>query len=117
MVTRCRGAAAAGGGDEGATGAGCAGALCAVTISANASTSAARFARPVGWAKARSSRRAHAERRDGVGTALRAFAHPTSDRSKSVIDHHAPWNAADRYGDDGLAAGEIDDGDVVAEAV
>src|SRR6266851_4636072 len=34
-----------------------------------------------------------------------------------VIDHHTPGNAADRDGNDRLAALGIDDGDVVAETV
>src|SRR5262249_40441665 len=41
----------------------------------------------------------------------------TIENARSIIDRHAPGNAADRHRDDRLAAPGIDDGDVVAEAV
>src|SRR5262252_8756339 len=41
----------------------------------------------------------------------------TIEDARSVIERHAPGNAADRHRDDRLAAPGIDDGDVVAEAV
>src|SRR5436190_1666497 len=34
-----------------------------------------------------------------------------------IIDHHAPGNAPDRYRDDRLAAFDVNDSDIVAEAV
>src|SRR5262245_29014473 len=42
---------------------------------------------------------------------------PFPQRTRSIIDRDAPRNAADRDGDDRLAALGLDDGDVVAEAV
>src|ERR1700730_4805290 len=46
------------------------------------------------------------------------FALPTLRRTKNlVIDYNAPWNAADRNRNRGLAGPQIDDGDVVTEAV
>ena len=47
----------------------------------------------------------------------RARAEPTRTATALVIDDHTPGNAADRDGNDRLAALGIDDGDVVAEAV
>src|SRR3984893_2627131 len=38
-------------------------------------------------------------------------------RGSSLIDHHAPGNAADRNRDRRLAGLRVDDGDVVTEAV
>src|SRR4051812_8661671 len=53
--------------------------------------------------------------RHDAGERIRA--EPMRTATALVIDDHTPGNAADRDGDDRLAALGIDDGDVVAETV